>query len=90
MLQRNGGWAQPSGKLRLSAAQGTVQDLALAAQKHPHPSLMLMLQPFPSPCCSHQPSACPDPVEPAELWQRQARLSLGTTVTFHSQPSAQG
>lgn len=38
-------WAQPSGKLRLRAAQGTVQDLALAAQKHPRPPFMPMLQP---------------------------------------------
>lgn len=42
-------WAQPSGKLRVSAAQGTVQDLALAAQKHAHPPLMPILQPLPSP-----------------------------------------
>lgn len=42
-------WAQPSGKLRLRSAQGMVQDLALAAQKHPRLPLMLMLQPLPGP-----------------------------------------
>lgn len=41
--------------------------------------------------CSCQPSACPDPLEPAEqLLQCQTRLRLGTTAASHPQPSAQG
>lgn len=89
-------WAQPSGKLRLSAAQGTAQDLALAAQKHPHPPLTPAahadVAATPRPWrCSRQPSARPDPVEPAEqLWQGQTRLGPGTAAASHPQPSAQG
>lgn len=89
-------WAQPSGKLRLSAAQGTAQDLALAAQKHPHPPLTHAahadVAATPRPWrCSRQPSARPDPMEPAEqLWQGQARLGPGTAAASHPQPSAQG